>query len=171
MRNTAARGVIAAFSVALLLGACSTRMGGFSDPEPNVRPTGPAVSPGASVAPTGPVNAPVTLPAMTADGTQQFVVPGEGRGILRDTLVLRVQEPIASAQVSNAWRTAAGAQNNPNDYAACVSATSTSGTRYFLIVVSGNRTSGIVTGLQGQEKCLDRNRVVQWLPFPEATAS
>jgi len=142
------------------------------DPEPAspvVQPNGPGVVPGTAVAPAvaPPVN--VSLPAMTADGTQQFVVPPAGRAVLRDALVLQLREPISSAQVSNGWRTAAGAQQHPDDYAACIQTSSSVGQRFFVIVVAGNKTSGLVTGTQGQQKCTDPNRVVQWLPFPEAT--
>ena len=170
MKISAGSGAIAAVSVALVLAGCSTRLGGFNEPEPPpvvVEPAGPAVGPGPG---SGlPPTVAVSLPAMTADGTQQFVVPPAGRGVLRNAVVLQLREPISDARVSNGWRTAAGAQHNPNDYAACIAAITGSATRYFVIVVSGSQTSGIVTGAQGQQKCTDANRVVQWLPFPEAT--
>jgi hypothetical protein len=172
MKLLAGSGTVAAIGLALALAGCSTRLASFVDPEPPpmAQPTGPAVVPGTTVAPVTAPPLNVALPNMTADGTQQFVVPAAGRAVLRDALVLQLREPISSAQVSNGWRTAAAvAQQHPNDYAACLQTDSAAGRRYFLIVVAGNKTSGLVTGAQGQQKCTDPNRVVQWLPFPEAT--
>ena len=165
MKISAGAGAVAAVSLALLIAGCSSRLGGFNEPEPQ-----PVVAqPGGPVAPPGLPQVAVSLPAMTADGTQQFVVPPAGRAVLRDALVQQLREPISDAQVSNGWRTAAGAQQHPDDYAACLATTSPAGRRFFVIVVSGSKTSGLVTGAQGQQKCTDSNRVVQWLPFPEAT--
>jgi hypothetical protein len=107
-------------------------------------------------------------PTVTADGTQQFAVPPAGRAVLRQKLGEYIQGPLEEARVSNAWRTAAAARQKPDDYAACVSATTGGQTRYFLIVVSGATTSGTVSGPPAAERCNDPNRVAQWSPFPEA---
>lgn len=112
---------------------------------------------------------PVTMaPTVTADGTQQFAVPPEGRAVLRQKLSEYIRGSLEDARVSNAWRTAAAARQKPDDYAACVSATAGGQTRYFLIVVSGATTSGTVSGPPAAERCNDPNRVAQWTPFPEA---
>ena len=172
MKFFAGSGALAALGFAVALAGCSTRLGGFMEPEPaspTVQQGGPAVAPGTAVGPAlaPPVN--VSLPATTADGTQQFLVPPAGRGVMRDALVQRLREPISDARVSNAWRTAAGAQNNPNAYAACIETTSPAGSHYFMFVVNGSKTDDVVAGPAGQQKCTDPNRVVRWLPFPEAT--
>src|SRR5689334_4281574 len=71
----------------------------------------------------GGAQAPVLMsPVVTADGTQQFAVPPEGRAVLRQKLADYFQGQVEEARLSNAWRTAAGAQQKPNDYAACVAA-------------------------------------------------
>jgi len=115
-----------------------------------------------------PVQPALMAPTVTADGTQQFSVPTEGRAVLRQKLAEYLSGPLEDARVSNGWRTAAGAQQRPEDYAACVSATTGGQTRYFLFVVSGAVTSGTVSGAPAAQKCNDPARVVQWLPFPEA---
>jgi hypothetical protein len=109
-------------------------------------------------------------PIVTADGTQQFAVPPEGRAVLRQKLAEYIQGQVEEARLSNGWRTAAGAQQKPNDYAACVAAVTGGQTRYFLIVVSGVGVSGTVTGDPAAQKCNDPARVVQWVPFSEAMA-
>jgi hypothetical protein len=112
--------------------------------------------------------APTMQPIVTADGTQQFSVPPEGRAVLRRQLASIMQGQLDDARVSNAWRTAAGAQANPNDYAACVSATAGGQTRYFVWVVRGDSISGDVRGAPAAARCQDPARVVQWVPFTEA---
>ena len=69
---------------------------------------------------TAPPPQPVMSPTVTADGTQQFAVPPEGRAVLRQRLTEVMQGQLEEVRVSNGWRTAAGARSNPNDYAACV---------------------------------------------------
>lgn len=111
---------------------------------------------------------PVMSPTVTADGTQQFAVPPEGRAVLRQRLTEVMQGQLEDVRVSNGWRTAAGARSNPNDYAACVSTIAGGQTRFFVIVVSGAAVSGFVSGPDATARCNDPNRVVQWVPFPEA---
>jgi len=146
---------MAVAAAALGLAACSGGMGGgyFSASTPAAPPTQVLMS-----------------PVVTADGTQQFAVPPDGRAVLRQKLAEYIQGPVQDARLSNGWRTAAGAQQKPNDYAACVAAVAGGQTRYFLIVVSGAGVSGTVTGDPAAQKCNDPARVVQWVPFAEAMA-
>lgn len=104
----------------------------------------------------------------TADGTQQFAVPQSGRATLAHKLVQLVPGPITDARISNGWRTAAGAQANPNDYAACVSADAGRGSQVFLIVTNGSGTGDVISGTKASERCADGNRVTQWTTLPEA---
>jgi len=110
-------------------------------------------------------------PTTTADGTQQFSVPPNGRTALRERLVQLVPGPIHEARLSNAWRTAASASVTPNDYAACVSASTGTGTSTFVIIVSGSGTGDVISGAKAGQRCSDPTRVVQWVPFTEAVVA
>jgi hypothetical protein len=105
---------------------------------------------------------------VTSDGTQQFPVPPAGRAILAQRLMQLVPGTIADARVSNAWRTAAAAQEHPEDYAACVSADAGSGSRVFLIVTNGSHTGDVISGAKAAQRCADTARVTQWTTLPEA---
>lgn len=151
MRRQARFGAAAAGFAALLLGGC----GGGSF--------------GANPSPSQPV---AMQPITTAEGIQQFSVPSDGRILLSQRLRQEiVAEPILEARISNAWRTAASASRTPNDYAACVSATTSGGTRTFMIVKSGGGTGDVIRGAQADQRCSDSTRVVQWVPFSEAVAT
>ena len=114
--------------------------------------------------------APTMAPITTAGGVQQFSVPLDGRAALAQRLVILVPGPITQAQVSNGWRTAASASATPNDYAACVSATTPTGVQTFMIVRSGGATGDVKGGTAAAQICNDPNRVVQWVPLTEAMA-
>ena len=100
-----------------------------------------ATAPGSFVA--GRVEQPVMMaPVTTVDGTMQFDVPPEHRVLFSQRVTQLVDGPIQTAQISNGWRTAASARVTPNDYAACVNATTASGSHTFMVVKSGGGTGG-----------------------------
>lgn len=107
-------------------------------------------------------------PVTTAAGIQQFAVPADGRSLYAMRLHQLVPGPLQDAQISNAWRTAASANVTPNDYAACVEATSPAGTQRFMIVKSGGGTGDVIAGAAAEKRCSDPSRVVQWVPLDEA---
>jgi hypothetical protein len=107
---------------------------------------------------------------VTSDGTQQFAVPQAGRALLAQRLVQLVPGRIVDARISNAWRTAAAAQQHPDDYAACVSADAGRGSQVFLIVTNGASTGDVISGAKAAERCADGARVTQWTTLPEAVA-
>lgn len=148
-------GLVPALFAALLLGGCvSSGMSNVTD----LFSSGPSGGGMQSVT--------------NADGTSQFAVPANGRVIVRERLVQLVREPIAQARISNAWRTAASAKVTPNDYATCVSATTPSGTKDFVMIVSGGSGVGdVISGSAASTRCADRARVAQWVPFNEAMAT
>ncbi|MDQ0474871.1 hypothetical protein [Labrys wisconsinensis] len=121
-----------------------------------------------------PVQSAAMAPVTTAEGIQQFSVPADGRALLGAELRKRVPGPIQDAQISNAWRTAASAQKTPDDYAACVTATTPQGNQTFVMVKSGGgRSAGIgdvIAGAAAAKRCGDPSRVVQWAPLTEAVA-
>jgi hypothetical protein len=82
-----------------------------------------------------------------------------------------VQGPITEAKISNGWRTAASASKTPNDYAACVSATTATGTQTFMIVKSGAGTGDVRSGAAASKVCNDTTRVTQWVALGEAVAA
>jgi hypothetical protein len=106
-----------------------------------------------------------------ADGTEQFSVPPDGRAAVGAKLAQVVTEPIQEARISNAWRTAASARVTPNDYATCVSATTTSGTRSFVMIVSNGGIGDVISGSAARTRCADAARVVQWVTLTEVVAS
>jgi hypothetical protein len=106
-----------------------------------------------------------------ADGTEQFSVPSDGRAAVQAKLAQVVTEPIQEARISNAWRTAASARVTPNDYATCVSATTASGTRNFVMIVSNGGIGDVISGSAARTRCADAARVVQWVAFTEVVAS
>ncbi|WP_448952841.1 hypothetical protein [Labrys neptuniae] len=107
-------------------------------------------------------------PVVTADGTQQFVVPAAGRATLAHKLAQLVPGRITDARISNAWRTPAAAKAHPDEYAACVSADAGSGAQVFLIVTNGSHTGDVISGAKAAERCADGKRVTQWATLPEA---
>jgi hypothetical protein len=109
-------------------------------------------------------------PTTTAGGIQQFSVPADGRALLTQRLTQLVPGPIVEARISNGWRTAASASATPNDYAACVSATTEGGTQTFMVVKSGVGTGDVKGGAAATKICSDPARVVQWVPLSEAVA-
>jgi len=110
-------------------------------------------------------------PVRNADGTEQFSVPSAGREAVRARIAQVVSEPIQDARISNAWRTAASAKVTPDDYATCVSATTPSGTRNFVMIVSGSGIGDVISGPAARTRCADNARVVQWVAFKEVVAS
>lgn len=112
-------------------------------------------------------------PVMTPAGVEQFAVPPEGRAVIRARLLGLVGDPtaITDAKISNAWRTAEGIKQNPNDYAACVTTSTSEASRTFVIVVSGTRSSGFVGGQPAVDRCNDTSKVTSWSAFSEMIAS
>ena len=106
-----------------------------------------------------------------ADGTEQFSVPPDGRAAVRARLSQVVTEPIQEARISNGWRTAASAQVTPNDYATCVSATTPSGTKNFIMIVAPGGIGDVITGSAARTRCADPAKVVQWVSFAEVVAT
>jgi hypothetical protein len=149
----------AALAALLMVGGCSsggigTSLGGMFGSS-----TAPPPAPVASMA-----------PITTASGVQQFSVPADGRALLARRLVQLVPGPIADARISNGWRTAASANATPNDYAACISATTGGGTQTFMVVKSGEGTGDVKAGAAAAAICGDPARVVQWVQLGEAVA-
>ncbi|WP_413993206.1 hypothetical protein ACMDCR_14620 [Labrys okinawensis] len=107
---------------------------------------------------------------VTSDGTQQFPVPQSGRELLARRLTQLVPGQIVDARISNGWRTAAAAQQHPDDYAACVSADTGNGAQVFLIVKSGPGTGDVISGTKASQRCADSARVTQWTTLPEAVS-
>ncbi|GLS23720.1 hypothetical protein GCM10007874_67410 [Labrys miyagiensis] len=105
---------------------------------------------------------------VTSDGTQQFPVPQSGRELLAQRLMQLVPGRIVDARISNGWRTAAAAQQHPDDYAACVSADAGGGSKVFLIVTNGSHTGDVISGDKASQRCADGARVTQWTTLPEA---
>ena len=79
-----------------------------------------------------------------------------GRALLAERLAQLVPGRIVDARISNGWRTAAAAQQHPDDYAACVSADAGRGSPVFLIVTNGSSTGDIISGAKAAERCADR---------------
>lgn len=146
------------------VGAAALGLAGCpGDPAPEV----------AAVAPVAPARLPSSAlprPYVTPAGVRQFAVPPAGRAALRERLAALSGNagPIADARISNAWQTPAGFQQHPNDYAACVSATTGAGTQTYLIVVSNGGTGDVVGGNTAVSRCADAGRVTSWGPFREA---
>ena len=114
--------------------------------------------------PPAPVAAETGIPAPNGDQIQYFRVPADGRGALLARLETLAGGPGAysDVRISNAWRTAASAQVTPNDYAACVSATTGRGIETWMIVVSGAGTGDAIGGAAGAKRCGDPTRVQTW---------
>lgn len=121
-------------------------------------------------APTPPAPVASMAPITTASGVQQFAVPPDGRALLARRLVQLVPGPIAEARISNGWRTAASANATPNDYAACISATTGGGTQTFMVVKSGEGTGDVKAGAAAAQICGDPGRVIQWVQLGEAVS-
>lgn len=141
-------GIGGALGLALLLGGC-----------------GSVAIPGS--APPG-LQAPASPTAI-----QQFPVPPAGRAVLRTRLAALLGSEagsVSDASLSNAWRTTASAEQTPNDYAACVRATTPTGLHTYVLVVSGQTTGGLVSGPPAVQRCADATRVTQFVPFTEAVA-
>jgi hypothetical protein len=128
-----------------------------------------ATSPGSFVA-SRVVEPTMMAPVTTIDGTQQFDVPAGHRPLFSQRLQQLVGEPIQSAQISNGWRTQASASATPNDYAACVSATTASGTSTFMVVKSGAGTGDVKSKSEASAICNDPKRVVHWTLLNPAMA-
>lgn len=130
-----------------------------------------ATAPGSFAASVAGASEPTQMGAVTTvNGVEQFDVPPDGRSILSQRLQQLVGEPIQSAKISNAWRTSASAQATPNDYAACVNATTASGSRTYMIVKSGAGTGDVKDKSAAAAVCADQARVVHWTTLPEAMA-
>lgn len=128
---------------------------------------------GSAPAPQVAIVSPVPEQPVTAGGVQQFPVPPAGRAILRQRLTSLLGNEagaVSDAGVSNAWRTAASAARTPDDYAACVRATTPTGLHTYVLVVSGQTTGGLVSGPPAAQRCADPTRVREWVPFTEALA-
>jgi hypothetical protein len=117
-----------------------------------------------ATAPAAPVAAASGIPAPNGDQIQYFRVPSDGRAALMARLETLAGGPGAysDVRISNAWRTAASAQVTPNDYAACVSATTGRGIETWMIVVSGTGTGDAIGGAAGAKRCGDPTRVQNW---------